>query len=183
MPDRDRAAGLECAERTDGAPGEGRSERSTEQSSERLAERPTERPTDRPKERPKERSQERSQDRSCDVNKDDAAAHDQLYGGTPELLRRDSTSEDEGVTRVIESLRALGGKGGALRSSVARKPRLLLEHRFFRELPGWGGPGTGGSWEDWELEGSSIVVPALRDALDVQHFDPRCVQVLLLICT
>lgn len=59
-------------------------------------------------------------------------------------------------------------------------PRLLLlEHEFFRGLPGWGGPGTGGEWDDAELQGSAVAVPALCDALDVRHFDSRCAFILV----
>lgn len=60
-------------------------------------------------------------------------------------------------------------------SSRLPPPLLLLEHGFFRGLPGWGGPGTGGAWEDAQLEGTAVAVPALRDAFDVRHFDSRCV--------
>lgn len=60
-------------------------------------------------------------------------------------------------------------------STRSRGPPLLLEHGFFRGLPGWGGPGTGGAWEDAQLEGATVAVPALRDAFDVRHFDSRCV--------
>ncbi|CAN0097671.1 unnamed protein product [Scytosiphon promiscuus] len=61
--------------------------------------------------------------------------------------------------------------GGAAEREPPR--RLLLEHVFFRGLPGWGGPGTGGAWEDAELEGVAVAVPALFDPLDVRHFDSR----------
>ncbi|CAM9641848.1 unnamed protein product [Ectocarpus fasciculatus] len=61
--------------------------------------------------------------------------------------------------------------GGA--EARERPPVLLLEHVFFRGLPGWGGPGTGGAWEDGKLEGSVVAVPDLCDALDVRHFDSR----------
>lgn len=94
----------------------------------------------------------------------------------------------------IEGVAEFGGGGLAPQSSAAQQrsahvipvgsgngnsrgppPLLLLEHVFFRGLPGWGGPGTGGAWEDNQLEGTAVAVPALRDALDVRHFDSRCV--------
>lgn len=64
------------------------------------------------------------------------------------------------------------GNGGAVAVS-STGPSLLLEHVFFGGLPGWGGPGTGGAWDDMELKRCPVVVPELRDALDVQHFDHR----------
>lgn len=71
------------------------------------------------------------------------------------------------------------GAGSGSASSGQPPPLLLLEHGFFRGLPGWGGPGTGGAWDDAQLEGTAVAVPALRDALDVRHFDSRCVLVLV----
>ncbi|CAN0432802.1 unnamed protein product, partial [Ectocarpus sp. 12 AP-2014] len=66
-----------------------------------------------------------------------------------------------------------GGARARGASCGERPPVLLLEHVFFKGLPGWGGPGTGGAWEDAKLEGSAVAVPALCDALDVRHFDSR----------
>eukprot|EP00752_Nemacystus_decipiens_P011872 g10529.t1 len=103
----------------------------------------------------------------------------------PSLL--DSRTEGEGVAecgrwesvpqsgeaqqrmRNAHTLRA----GSGSPSSRGPPPLLLLEHVFFRGLPGWGGPGTGGAWEEAQLEGTAVAVPALRDALDVRHFDSR----------
>lgn len=69
--------------------------------------------------------------------------------------------------------------GDGRRSSVGStaSPRVLslLEHGFFRGMPGWGGPGTGGAWDETKLEGLAVVVPSLRDTFDVHHFDSRCV--------
>lgn len=50
---------------------------------------------------------------------------------------------------------------------------LLLEHAFFRGLPGWGGPGTDGAWDELKLAASSLMSPELRHVLDVRHFDPK----------
>lgn len=94
----------------------------------------------------------------------------------------------------IEGAAECGGGGSAPQSSAAQQrtahefparsgssssmepPQLLLlEHGFFRGLPGWGGPGSGGAWKDAQLEGTAVAVPALHDALDVRHFDSRCV--------
>lgn len=58
-------------------------------------------------------------------------------------------------------------------SSGSAKSVFLLEHCFFCGLPGWGGPGTEGAWDELKLEESAVVVPELRHALDVKHFDPR----------
>lgn len=102
--------------------------------------------------------------------------------------RADAGEEGNDVTITLQNRtsegRQLAGPDGksskgvtvpsTLQTSV-RKPSLLLQHRFFRGLPGWGGPGTGGAWEDTKLEGLAVVVPELRNALDVQYFDPRCV--------
>ncbi|CAM9607027.1 unnamed protein product, partial [Ectocarpus sp. 8 AP-2014] len=66
-----------------------------------------------------------------------------------------------------------GGARARIASCGERPPVLLLEHVFFKGLPGWRGPGTGGAWEDAKLEGSAVAVPALCDALDVRHFDSR----------
>lgn len=54
-------------------------------------------------------------------------------------------------------------------------PVLLLEHLFFRELPGRRGPGMGDSWEETQLAALSIMSPDLEDSLDLRHFDPRYV--------
>lgn len=93
-------------------------------------------------------------------------------GGGGSAPQSSSSGSNSAVQRHAARV-APAGSGSA--SSRERPPLLLLEHGFFRGLPGWGGPGTGGAWEDAELEGSSVAVPALSDALDVRHFDSRCV--------
>lgn len=50
---------------------------------------------------------------------------------------------------------------------------LLLEHPFFRGLPGWGGPGTDGAWDESKLTACSLMSPELRHVLDLRHFDPK----------
>lgn len=67
------------------------------------------------------------------------------------------------------------GRRGTVGTTASPRVLSLLEHGFFRGMPGWGGPGTGGAWDETKLEGLAVVVPSLRDAFDVQHFDSRCV--------
>ena len=105
--------------------------------------------------------------------------------GAMTLDEGDAIASGTDLSRASQ-LRSLGESGRAkwvdstgVRSQGAKEPRanakisLLLEHGFFRGLPGWGGPGTNGAWEDNKMEGSSVMVPSLRDAFDVQHFDSR----------
>lgn len=72
----------------------------------------------------------------------------------------------------VDLARESAGGGVEMQTSSAGR-LLLLEHPFFRGLPGWGGPGTDGAWEDEELKESAVIAPALQGALDVRHFDPR----------
>lgn len=50
---------------------------------------------------------------------------------------------------------------------------LLLEHRFFCGLPGWGGQESGGAWDESKLMVCAVMSPDLRDELDVRYFDPK----------
>lgn len=67
------------------------------------------------------------------------------------------------------------GRRGTVGTNASPRVLSLLEHGFFRGMPGWGGPGTGGAWDETKLEGLAVVVPSLRDVFDVQHFDSRWV--------
>lgn len=72
-----------------------------------------------------------------------------------------------------------GGKEGdsdareksAARKAVARP--LLLGHPFFWALPGWGGPGKGGVWEESKIVACSFMSPELDHVLDLHNFDPK----------
>lgn len=119
-----------------------------------------------------------------------AAAFSQEYSGTDAKTEPDGSGGCGGgnngaaaspEAELAEKLQGVDVAGGSaagaevgLRAGSSSAGRLLLlEHPFFRGLPGWGGPGTDGAWEDEELRESAVVAPALRDALDVRHFDPR----------
>ncbi|CAM9273789.1 unnamed protein product, partial [Hapterophycus canaliculatus] len=93
-----------------------------------------------------------------------------LWGAPLKPQTRGPPAQQRSTSRSVRP-----GASAECGSAVRREPpgRYLLEHVFFRGLPGWGGPGTGGSWEDAELEGVAVAVPALFDPLDVRHFDSR----------
>ncbi|CAM9169297.1 unnamed protein product [Laminaria digitata] len=86
-----------------------------------------------------------------------------------------SSTDRAAATRVdlAQSHRYAGLEHADGREGEKAEPALLLEHRFFSGLPGWGGPGSGGAWEDGKLGATAVGAPALRHALDVQYFDPR----------
>ncbi len=108
-------------------------------------------------------------------------------GELPVLLdsRKEAAERGEALSAPRGGITADQSAGGMLPEGVSVEPKyctssrepppfLLLEHIFFRGLPGWGGPGTGGAWDEAQLEGSAVAVPTLRNPFDVRHFDSRC---------